>query len=426
MEPSLRFKRTTWITLAALAFLVSRFFVHPDPKFIALIGQKATIVGQIVDDPSTSGKGFTTFSVGWQDTKVRLTTYNSHVQRGYTVLATGKIEVGFGANPIQMGFASIQVLSTQQSLLERWRQRFFAGMRTALPEPVSAFALGLLVGTRALIPKALQGQLALVGLSHLTAVSGYNLTILVQAIRRLLSKHSKFLTIAVSGWVIFGFLLVAGFSPSIVRAAWVSSLILLAAYYGRKFKPLVLISLVAAVTAGINPGYVHDLGWQLSFLAFFGILVLAPAIEARFIIQNPIAKLVTESLAAQIMTFPLIALIFGTLSLVSPLANVLILPLVPLAMLLTFVAGLAGMTIPIWSGWFAWPAAAMLQLMLAVINKLAGWHLASKAWYPNSRAAVLLYALICLATFLIWYNSRHVRSLSLVTNKAQKRRRRHP
>ncbi|MGQ7346814.1 ComEC/Rec2 family competence protein, partial [Streptococcus suis] len=159
---------------------------------------------------------------------------------------------------------------------EGFRQSFFAGMRTALPEPLASFALGLLVGVRALIPKDLQAQLALVGLSHLVAVSGYNLTILIVASQKALSRFGRGITLAASLWLIGLFLAVAGTSPSIVRASLVAVLALFASAYGRRFNPITLILLAAAATAFVNPVYLTDLGWLLSFLAFFGILVLAP------------------------------------------------------------------------------------------------------------------------------------------------------
>ncbi len=413
-EPSLRLRRTTWITIAAAAFLFSRFFVRPDPKLTSLVGQKVTWVGTVVDDPGETSGGYTQFTLASHGTKAKVVTSNSHLQRGYRVSVTGKIEPGLGASPIAFGFGQIQVLSTRQSNLERWRQRFLAGMHTALPSPLAEFGLGLLIGTRALIPKSLQDQLALVGLSHLVAVSGYNLTIVVNAFRRFLGNRSKFIAAAISVWVIFGFLLVAGFSPSIVRAALVSGLILLAAYYGRQFKPMVLISLAAAATVAINPGYVKDLGWQLSFLAFFGILVLAPLVARRFNIQNPIALLVIESLAAQLMTFPLIAVAFKQISIIGPLANVLILPLVPLAMMLTFVAGLGAMLWPLWAGWIALPASLILTSMLGLINYFANINWAAQHRGLTMASLGVIYGLIVVITGLLWRRSRQSAELQMV------------
>src|SRR5581483_4964968 len=154
-----------------------------------------------------------------------------------------------------------------------------------------------------------------------------------------------------------------GFSASIVRAALVSILSLWAWYYGRRVKPMVLISLAAAITALWNPFYIWaDLGWWLSFLAFFGVLVISPLITNRLFKKTP--KLFTlvflETLSAELMTLPLILMTFSQLSIVALIANLLVVPLVPLAMLLSTVAGAAGFITPQIAGWLALPARLLL------------------------------------------------------------------
>jgi competence protein ComEC len=220
------------------------------------------------------------------------------------------------------------------------------------------------------MPKPMRDQLALVGLSHLVAVSGYNLTIMVAAAHRLLERFGRGVALAASLWLIGGFLLVTGASASIVRASCVSVLALVAAFYGRRFAPLALIFFVAGVTAAWYPGYLTDLGWLLSFIAFFGIMVVAPAVMSR--LGNPkwlAVQLFVESSVAHILTVPLIMYVFGNLSVIAPLSNLLVLPMVPLAMLTTFIAGLAGMVLPALAGWFAWPGGLVLGFMLGLI----GW-----------------------------------------------------
>jgi competence protein ComEC len=271
-----------------------------------------------------------------------------------------------------------------------------------LPEPIASFGLGLLVGIRALIPKAMQTELTLVGLSHLVAVSGYNLTIIVAAVDRLLKRAGRGVALVVSLWLIVGFLIVTGASASIVRASIVAVLSLLASFYGRRFNPLTLIFITAGVTAAYDPKYLSDLGWLLSFLAFFGILVVAPAVEAR--LHHPksvLIKLFIESFVAQLLTTPLILYIFGNLSIVAPFSNLVILPLVPLAMAVSFVAGLAGMFLPAFSGWFAWPAMLVLGFITKVIDEFAGLPWAGRTEYISLPVMLLMYALIVLGTLAV-------------------------
>jgi competence protein ComEC len=145
-------------------------------------------------------------------------------------------------------------------------------------------------------------------------------------------------------------------------------------YYGLRIRPAVLITFAAALTALLNPFYVWgDLGWYLSFLAFFGIMVIAPAVSARLFSRPPkmLTAVVLETLSAEIMTLPLIMLSFSQLSLIALVANALVVPLVPFAMLLSAVAAGAGAAIPQLAGWLAWPARLLLTYILDVVHLLA-------------------------------------------------------
>lgn len=367
-------------------------------------GQQVVVRGQISDDPYLDNKGYEHFTIGGArlngqstSSNIAVFTHSMRVSRGYHVQVTAKLQSTLGAAVAETSFGDVVVTSTQQSWLERLRQRFFGGMRTALPEPLSSFGLGLLIGVRALIPKNLQTQLAVVGLSHLVAVSGYNLTILVNAASRLLGRRFKFGRLAASLWLIAGFVVVSGSGASIVRAALVSIMVLITSYYGRTIKPLVLVLVAAALTAGFNPNYLYrDIGWQLSFLAFTGILVIAPLImkdSKRFL-----AGILVESLLAFIVTAPLIAYDFGTFSVVAPLANLIVLPLVPFAMLASFVAGLAGMFMPLASGWLALPALWLLRLMLGVINWLDHARVASLSLHVSLGQFIVVYVVMVVIT----------------------------
>jgi competence protein ComEC len=351
-----------------------------------LIGKKVTLTGVISDDPATNERNFLAFKVSHLQYEgkpvngsVQVQTSFKKLQRGYTVQVTGKLAPNLGITRARTAYGQVVVISEKVTWLEMSRQRFFAALRSAMPDSVAGFALGLLIGTRALIPKDLQSSLAIVGLTHLIAVSGYNLTIIVRAAHKLFGRISTFLATAVSLWLIAAFLLVAGFGASIVRAALVSVLSLVTIYYGHRIKPVVLVAIPAALTAAYNPDYLtRDLGWQLSFLAFIGIVIIAPIIEQRFVRRpNPLISLLIESSTAQLMTFPLILLVFGQVSIISPIANLIILPLVPLGMLLAFASGICAMMAPVVGSWVALPAIGLLALMVGVVQWLAALPAAS-------------------------------------------------
>jgi competence protein ComEC len=295
------------------------------------------------------------------------------VYRGDRVRISGKIYPMRGANQARIAYAQLQLVHEGNGWLARATRAFSTGMQNSLPEPQASFALGLLVGQRTNLPQDIITQLTMVGLVHIVAVSGYNLTIIVRSMQRL-RIQSKYQRTLLSMALIVTFVLITGFSASIVRAAVISMLSLWAWYYGRNIKPLLLIVFSAAVTALHNPFYIwSDLGWYLSFLAFFGVLIIAPLIVARVFSKQP--KLLTlvliETLCAEIMTLPLIMMIFGQMSLVALIANLLIVPLVPAAMLLAAIAGLSGVFIPQLAGWLAWPAQLMLTYILDIVHMMA-------------------------------------------------------
>ncbi len=328
------------------------------------------------------------------------------IYRGDKVQVEGKIFSARGSKQAKISFAELKVVGRSSSPIESLRLRFLAGMQNALPEPLASFGLGLLIGQRSTLPEEVNRDLAIVGLTHIVAVSGYNLTIIIRGARRLLEKRSKYQALVLSLFLIASFLLFTGFSASIVRAAIVSTLGLLAWFCGRKFRPILLISLTAAITAGWYPLYLwSDIGWYLSFLAFFGVLVLAPIIVKRFYKRpqpNGLTLIITESFCAQIMTLPLILFIFKQVSLISLLANALVVPLVPLAMLMALMAGVSGMFWPVLAGWIAWPARILLTYMLDLIRLLARWPhaLVERSWSLSSM--LVMYGCLLVICLVMW------------------------
>jgi competence protein ComEC len=134
-------------------------------------------------------------------------------------------------------------------------------------------------------------------------------------------------------------------------------------------------------------------------LAFFGVLVVAPLLQARIFGNKKVPLLgsvAIESFAAQIMTLPLIMMIFGRVSLVGLLANVIIVPLVPLAMLFGLFAGLAGMAMPVIAGWFALPARLLLNIMLWLAAWFAKWPHAQIQKMISPSSLVALYGILAI------------------------------
>lgn len=329
------------------------------------------------------------------------------IYRGDIVEITGKLYPTRGGKQATMSFAQIKRIGSKQTWVDTFRRSFVAGMQTALPEPQASFGLGLLIGQRNTLPFAVSQAFLMVGLTHIVAVSGYNLTILLDGAKRLVGKRSKQLTVFFGTGLMLFFLLITGASPSIVRAAVVSGLSLAAWYYGRSVRPMVLILLAAALTTYATPVYFwSDIGWWLSILAFFGILVIAPQILRRlFPDRQPpvVAAMAVETVCAELMTIPLIMYIFGQVSLVGLIANMLVAACIPVAMLLSFVAGLSGMLAPVVSGWLAWPAKLLLTYMVDTATALSRIpHVFQQNTYLSLLDMVLCYGAIVAVVMLVY------------------------
>lgn len=382
------------------------------------INQKVMLIGVIADDPSMNQFGNVEFTLNGtqlhgvavpQAVKVRLASYKS-LRRGYTVAVTGKLAETLGATPVRVSFAQLYIVSTEVGWIEELRGRFFIAVKQVVPEPMSGFAVGILVGARAVMTDQLQQALAVAGLTHLVAVSGYNLTILAQAAQRLFGRWSLFVATGMTLWLVAGFMLIAGFSASIVRASMVAGLGLLISYYGYETRPSTILAVPGIITLAWNPDYLlRDMGWQLSFLAFFGVLVLAPLFEQRFI-KNPtmLKSLFIESSSAHVMTLPLIMWRFESISVVAPFVNVLVLPAIPLAMLLSFITGLLAMVHVSLGAIAAWPTTGLLSLVIAVAMWAKTLPFASVNISAQPWQVAVAYGLILLFTWFLYRGSQGV------------------
>lgn len=340
--------------------------IADDPGYNADRNQFEFAVNQIkIADEKLPGK----IAVGVREEPV--------LRRGDIIHVSGMLKPAKGTSRQgSISMAEVGLLKKNESLVEDLRQKFFAAVLSSLPQPAGSLGLGYLVGLRANIPKDLSEQLQIVGLTHIIAVSGYNLTIIVQAVRRIFEKRSAYQSVAFSALLIVGFVIITGGSAPIIRAAVVCGFSLLAWYYGRAIRPAILLLLSGALTAVANPLYIWgDPGWYLSFLAFAGVLILAPLFSKLFfnkkIQESTIAQLLLESVCAQLCTIPYTLFLFGGISVIAPVANLLILPLIPIIMLLVFIVGLIGLVLPQISALLGVFPAALLSLQLWCIEKLS-------------------------------------------------------
>ena len=212
-----------------------------------------------------------------------------------------------------------------------------------LPEREAKLGMSYLLGTKTGLDKELSENLKAVGLAHIVVASGAHLSILVEIARKIFGKISRFSGLLFSVLLILFFMCMVGWTPSILRAGVMAILTLLSWYVGRKIAPWRIILMVAAFTLMLNPLFLTNLGWLLSFASYAGIMMLGPGITRFFYGKKKpgfVASTVLATVAATLMTLPIILYYFGQISLISVVANILILPTLPYAMGLTFLTGI--------------------------------------------------------------------------------------
>ncbi|MDZ7744446.1 MAG: ComEC/Rec2 family competence protein [Candidatus Saccharibacteria bacterium] len=341
------------------------------------------------------------------------TTSNAEIKRSDVVVVKGVLNDGFGTLSGSMFRAELIEAERPEpgDVARQVRDWFTEQVRGSVPEPEASLGVSYVAGQKRALPQTLSDEFRLLGLSHLVVASGFHLTIIVKATRKALAGRSKYLAMFFSGLMIGGFLLLTGFSTSMTRASLVAGLSLTAWYYGRVVHPVVLLLLVAAMTLLINPSFIWgDVGWFLSFAAFSGVIILAPLLHRYFWgSKKPgyVRDLLVATTAAQITTLPIVLVTFGFYSPLALLSNLLILPLVPVVMLLTVVAGMSSALLPMLAGLIGLPAYAVLWYM----TSLTGW-LSSIPWAHHESSLsipglVMSYIAMVLVAVYIWRKTGH-------------------
>jgi competence protein ComEC len=264
---------------------------------------------------------------------------------------------------------SIPYIDKVTSKLELAKDAFANKLSLALPEPHASYMGGLLVGTRAQIPHEVKDDFRKTGTSHLVALSGFNVTIIVNYLGRIFSS----LWFPIGGIVIF--VLATGAQSSLVRAAIMGSLALVATRYGHQYGAANSLLAAVVIMLFFDPSLlINDIGFQLSVAATAGLIYFVPSV-ASYLKWIPerwgLRENAAITLSAQATTFPIIFYYFGTISYVSPLVNVLVVIAVPMTMLFGFITGLAGFIHPVIAQLAGWPTWLLLTYQLEMIHFFA-------------------------------------------------------
>jgi competence protein ComEC len=267
---------------------------------------------------------------------------HSEFGHGDYIRATGTI-----GNFNIMSYPDVKVLkkgSAGPVLL--FRAYIISKLENIFSEPYSSFVSALLIGARKGIPSDILSNFNKIGLTHIIAISGYNITIVIACVFAIFSFLGRKLKVAFSILFVIFFMFLAGASASVVRASLMGIISMLALFLGRKnFIQIAIFASMFFMTF-INPEIVNsDVGFQLSFLATLSLIYLMPVLQKvceKFPEFFGIRDIFLATIASQFFTLPVILMNFNRVSVIAPVANIFILPLIPTVMLFSFIAFVLG------------------------------------------------------------------------------------
>ena len=220
----------------------------------------------------------------------------------------------------------IDLFRSQREALDRKISQY-------LPSPQSELLSGILLGQNKKLPGDLRLALRDTSTLHIVVASGQNLSMVAGFFLGLsgLIKRKNAIILSLSAAAVYT--LLTGFQIPILRAALMFTLASLAQLFGRGKDSWRVLVITAGLMLLINPSWISDLSFQLSFLATFGVVVVAPILLRKLSFMPIIGQDLSVTLAAQIMVMPIIAQNFHQISLVSLFTNVLVLWTVPFIMI---------------------------------------------------------------------------------------------
>ncbi len=331
----------------------------------------------------------------------------SEAKRSDLITVRGSFEKGFGNYAAFMYRPELVSISHPSTPDYALKLRDALGGR--IVEQIGAgdesdLALSYLLGQKGTMSSDLSEKMRLVGLAHTIVASGFHLGIVVSFAKKYLGKISRFATLAGATALIIVYISVTGFTPSMMRAGFATVMSLFAWYFGRRLHPARSLLYLIAISLLINPSYLTNIAWQLSFASYAGIIFLYPLILKFLYGDKPpgkIAGIILVSLAAQLLCLPICIFHFGSMSIVALLANLLVSPVIPAIMLLSLLAGIIPFPV------FGFLARLLLRYQLLIVNYFSGIKWCTFDYGDKSRFALLLFIPIIIGAIILKRITKH-------------------
>jgi competence protein ComEC len=417
-------------------------FHEPVARFAESVGESINFQGIVVSEPETKDV-VTRYVVSSLGERILVSTdmYNSAMY-GDEVKVSGKLKVpekidgddGRSFNYPEYlakddiyytaSFAKVEILSSGHgSALKRTlyslKRSLVRNIRKILPEPESSLLAGLVIAGKDAMPADIMDEFRRAGIVHIVVLSGFNITIIADFLRKFFSKifmklryfgylgafsgKGPQLAAGFSALGVVSFVIMTGAEATVVRAGLMVLAVIVAKIFGRTYsQPRALLSAAFLMVLENPKILVFDTSFQLSFLATFALIYVAPLVEKYLVrLPNKIGErtMLATTIATQIVVLPYLVYVMGNVSLVSLPANVFVLLLIPPTMLFGFLASLVAYV----STALAFPLTYIAHILLAWILWVS--HILGNMKYSALNVAkfpFLVVILIYLVLFVVW------------------------
>lgn len=291
----------------------------------------------------------------------------------------------------------------------RLRRRIIRSHLQGLGSPVGQLVSSMVLGRRAVDLSPEIRQLFIeAGLAHILAASGFHVSLLLGIILKLTNRLASQSQLIIGIATLFTYIGLTGLQPSVFRAGLMGTAVLIAIAKETKVKPLGSLLLAATIILLVNPLWIGDVGFQLSFLATLGLIGTLPALQTRLDWLPPtIATLIAVPLAASIWVLPLLSYVFNTVATYSLITNIISTPLITIISLGGMISAIAALIFPVLGSMLAsllyYPTWLLIEITRLVTN------LPGSAWAIGSISLgvlLIVYGLLVLVWSSKWWQQR--------------------
>lgn len=332
---SMKGLRPRLVSISLLVFCLLLIFIRAkslDGKFTD--GQSVEVQGLVISEPKVFSKEQ---EINLGGAKVVLLNTENEVLYGDSLKAKGFYKDG-------KIYSDNFEITSSDFIFFRFRSQMLEFFRSNLPEPHASLVAGMVLGVKSYGNFEFTNKLRLTGTSHVVVASGMNVVLisffLIEVSLLVLSRRKALLLAVIGIWI---YVLLAGFEAPLIRAAIMTTISVIAARQGKMTQTIRVLIITALVMLLINPYWVSDVGFQLSFMATLGLILFEAKVSNKLkIVPAFVRSGFSTSFSAQIGVAPVLFVTFGFISIVGLIVNPLVLWTVPYITIGGMIAGSIG------------------------------------------------------------------------------------